>query len=168
MGLWQLIRDVYKPRKTSRANSLVPRRRKNRSTFSPGRPTKIPGIFRAEPADAFGTWGLETAVGKLVTIHATYDDLVNLLGPPDPDSRHSGAITSEWVLLHNGGRFTIYDYKATSEYNEDQDLPSLDEFRKRPYDWHVGTDGSHEAAKGVSLIKRAMAQRRRASKTSAR
>jgi hypothetical protein len=104
----------------------------------------------------YGTWGLETPDGDYI-IRATYGNLVRLLG--QPNGHVSDKVTTEWVLLHEGGRFTIYDYKATSEY--DGDLPSVSEFRKQSYDWLVGTDGSQKAARGASLVKRAVEQQRR-------
>lgn len=112
-----------------------------------GRSTKIPHVFLAVPPDNEGTWGLITPSGSLVTIHATFNALVRVLGLPN-------GIADEWVLLHDGGKFTIYEYKATSEYADD--LPSRSDFRKMPYDWHIGTDGSSVAAQGATLVKKAV------------
>ena len=158
MDFWRWLRDAYQPRRTPRGHSIyaalpnASRHMRDLATFLPGRATKIPQIFHAEPADIGGTWRLGDASGKSFIIRATYNKLVDVLG--QPDSRPGGATTSSWVFLYDGGRFTIYDYKATSEY--DENLPALGEFRKRPYNWHVGTDGSGAAARGAALVKRVL------------
>jgi len=123
------------------------------------RSTTIVGVYRSAlpDEDEDGTSGLDSASGKPIRIRATYGDLVHLLG--NPNGRSSEQTTSAWVLRKDGGAFTVYDYKATSKYDP-EDLPSVTEFRKKPYDWHVGTDGSDGAAQGAALVKKAVAKLR--------
>jgi hypothetical protein len=149
--LWDWFRDSQRPHKRTLTRPLIPTTR-DLTEFRPGRATKVPQVFHAIPADTYGTWRLETP-----GIRATYNALVRLLG--QPNGHVSDKVTTEWVLPHDGGRFTIYDHKATSEY--DEDLPSVSEFHRQSYNWHIGTDGSQEAARGASLVKKAVEQQRR-------
>jgi hypothetical protein len=89
---------------------------------------------------------------------ASYTDLVRLLGPPNA-SVHDYRTTTEWSLQHEGAPITIYDYKATSAY--DSGLPSPERFRAlSKHNWHVGWNGSETAARGIQLIKEALARER--------
>ena len=112
MGFWKWFRDSQRPQRPNKRASQFPfpsrtRSREAEPTFHPGRSTKIAQVVHAVPADNYGMWGLDTSSGDPVTIRSTYGDLVRLLGAPN--GRTGGdATTSEWVLLHDGGRFTIY------------------------------------------------------------
>jgi hypothetical protein len=163
MGFWQWFRDSQRPRRSSSMTPRAQPRHTVRKSVSPGQPTEVPQVFRAVPADTVGTWDLETPSGAAFRIRAIYGDLVRLLGQPNGDV--SDKVTAEWVLLHDDGVFTIYDYKATSEY--DKDLPTLAEFRRQQYDWHVGVDPNQAAARGASLVKKAVGHYRQ-SETSRR
>ncbi len=64
----------------------------------------------------------------------SYKKLEKLLGEPT-DSE--GKISTEWRLKLDGKNYRIYDYNATSCYDEDG-KPSMKEFRnQKTYVWHI-------------------------------
>lgn len=65
----------------------------------------------------------------------TYDQLVKLFGEPN----HEGdgcKVSTEWVLSDGETTISLYDYKETNLYNSS--YPSVEEFRKQAYEWHIG------------------------------
>lgn len=69
-------------------------------------------------------------------LNASYKILVELFGAPSTSDQYK--VSTEWILEDQKGNvFTIYDYKETNLYDENN--PSVEEFRALPtYEWHVG------------------------------
>lgn len=64
--------------------------------------------------------------------HATYDNLVALLG--QPHTHCSDKTTVEWAFrCNNGSTFHVYDYKELAT-------------PKAPYQWHIGGSDYHALA----------------------
>jgi hypothetical protein len=100
-------------------------------------------------------------------LEATYADLVRLLGSPNaPVDDYK--TTTAWSLQYEGAPISIYDYKATSAYGSGR--PSPEKFRalSRKHSWHVGSDGSETAARGIQRIKDSIARVRPQRKAQAR
>jgi len=75
-------------------------------------------------------------------IEASYRELRTILGPADlrpVDDK----VSTQWKVEGPGGRFLVYDYKATRRYA--RYLPGVHTFRQREsYFWHVGGNGHAE------------------------
>jgi len=70
--------------------------------------------------------GFRTYLGGMVT----YKDLVDTFGEPTftPEDSGDGKVNYEWVFIHDGDYFTIYDWKT---YDADYT-------RAQYTNWHVG------------------------------
>lgn len=70
-------------------------------------------------------------------INVTYGTLVELFGEPVESDGYK--VSCEWVFESDDGKvFTLYDWKATSLY--DEGLPTVEEFRadKQAQTFHIG------------------------------
>ena len=78
-------------------------------------------------------------------VEASYKDIHKILGDP-MDESDGYKVSTEWILTGpRGCVVTLYDYKATSLY--DDGMPSVEEFRaQRFYDWHIGADNKESGA----------------------
>lgn len=95
--------------------------------------------MRFETADAL-------SIGHLVgEITCSYAQLVAKFGEPNGGS-DGYKVSTAWVLkdTNNGQVFSIYDYKETSMYS--QENPSVEKFRALPeYGWHIGAQSKVDA-----------------------
>lgn len=65
----------------------------------------------------------------------SYRNLVSLFGKPSDGGCYK--VSTEWNVTYKGKTYSIYDYKETNLY--DEELPSVEEFRRLPYyTWHIG------------------------------
>jgi len=77
--------------------------------------------------------------GGYLQLHVTagFNKLVEILGEPNSEGDNYKVSTMWLVEDENGSVCTIYDYKETNLYDNDQ--ISVDEFRNQPeYKWHIG------------------------------
>lgn len=91
-------------------------------------------VFKPTPTyDGDDTW-----ITRIGTLDASYSDLVELFGQPNGEVDDYKSSTA-WELKDNKGRFIrISDYKSTILYDDDFNLPTVEEFRRLPsYGWHV-------------------------------
>jgi hypothetical protein len=157
--LWDWFRDSQQPLRKRRPKGKTAEewwRASARSTGPTttkrgyGGPTQIEGLDLAHDRSP-GT-SLQGYLG------ASYADLVRLLGPPNvPVDNYK--TTTEWSLQYEGAPITIYDYKATSAYGSGR--PSPERFRAlSKHNWHVGSDGSATANRGIQLIRDSLAHSR--------
>jgi len=76
----------------------------------------------------------------------SYDQIVAVLGPHN-DNSDGYKVSTEWTLteMATGNAVTLYDYKATSLY--DDGYPSPEHFRSDPegYEWHIGAHDKETA-----------------------
>ena len=77
-------------------------------------------------------------ITRIGTLDASYSDLFELFDEPNGEVDDYKSSTA-WELKDNKGRFVrISDYKSTILYDNDPELPTVEEFRKLPsYGWHV-------------------------------
>jgi len=70
---------------------------------------------------------VETSTGRLGTLVATFDEIVEIVGPPSRTWRSKSSETkAEWIFKgSNGAWCCIYDYKTNTHYN-DNDIPPMD------------------------------------------
>lgn len=63
-------------------------------------------------------------------ICASYDELVTLFGTPCKSDGYKSS--GEWRFVDDNGKaaYTIYDWKSTRLYDNDQTLPTVKEFRQ--------------------------------------
>jgi hypothetical protein len=145
--IWNWFRDSQRTSAARRREATVYAvATGRRGAETPGSsPTKVEGI----------TLGASPGGGHLVDeLSASYTELTRLFGRPNmPGDGYK--TTTEWSLEYAGHPISVYDYKATSLYDDEEPSPAA--LRRRPkYDWHVGSDGSVEAARGIQLIKNAL------------
>ena len=83
-------------------------------------------------------------------IKCSYVQLEKLFGTPQHSDEYK--VSSEWIFHdEEGNEATLYDYKETNLY--DQDLPTVEEFRKLPsFEWHVGAANSETANKFIAWL----------------
>mgnify|MGYP001592981426 CR=1 FL=1 len=87
-------------------------------------------------------------VGEFTT---SYKSLLDFLGPPKNGDGYK--VSTEWILSGPGdSTFTIYDYKATNMYADEE--VSVEIFRNLPsYTWHIGGKGPMEGPSFQSFVK---------------
>ena len=74
----------------------------------------------------------------------TYAQLVEVFGEPNCEG-DGYKVSTEWVLSDGKIVVTLYDYKETNLYSEG--LPTIEHFRERPYEWHIGAFCEEDAIK---------------------
>lgn len=83
-------------------------------------------------------------------LDTSFAQLVEVLGPPN-GAGDGHKVSTEWYVTFNDETFTLYDYKDTSLYNEEN--PSVEEFRKLPsFEWHIGA----RSERNVEIFKNAV------------
>jgi len=91
----------------------------------------------------------EKATGSLKGyIHASYYELVDILGEPTFNTEGGYKINFEWVVKYKGAIYYIYDWKVYA--NESLTKPN--------FKWNVGTEG--RASKFINAVWLAIEKRR--------
>lgn len=69
----------------------------------------------------------------------SYDRIVEVFGEPDPGSGDDKAAFIWVITFEDGTVASIYDYKASSLY--DERLPSPEQMKEAFQGWHIGGKG---------------------------
>lgn len=84
--------------------------------------------------------------GRTLTIHATYDELVEALGEPENVSDDTDKVDVEWNVedAHTRRRLNVWNYKNGPNYRGEDGTPPQDIEK-----WSAG--GSQELAEEIGL-----------------
>lgn len=92
-------------------------------------------------------WGRTNAIGYTPPI--TFEVMVEAFGEPSGLAKEAGGneeqdknrdqlkVVANWRVQVGDITLDIYDYKATQLYSDEPDYPTVEEFLRVPYRWHV-------------------------------
>lgn len=84
---------------------------------------------------------------------ASFKKLQETFGAPNVEG-DDYKVSTEWNFEDEKGEaVTLYDYKATKLYSDEDDYPSVEEFRSLPcYDWHIGARNEEVATRFIQYL----------------